>query len=282
MRKCSNCGRELADEAFFCQYCGSKLNVKRVNYCDNCGAELSQDALFCRVCGNKVHSDELEKGAETVHTKKKSYRVGIAGAIILLVLICIIMIAVVRTHNTKKIGSGDSYSYEKSTELLKDSDFVADSYNQLGFYRYAKAYKELEDETDCLVNLDEDTWYMYFDDNSWHFEGDVITGDSVEFVLRTLYDDDDDPECNIDYFNKIRSDDEIIVYEQDYDRSDWDDGGDRHLLICVCNTNKVFDVYIAEEAFESFISKSGVSYEAIFTDETYQAFIDTLCFVGDN
>jgi hypothetical protein len=71
MKKCNNCGKGVPDEASFCPYCGSGLNVKRVKYCDNCGAELPQDAKFCIVCGNRLAQTQVNAGDGVASTKNQ-------------------------------------------------------------------------------------------------------------------------------------------------------------------------------------------------------------------
>lgn len=50
---CSNCGKELPDDARFCSECGTGVAVeeKKPDYCANCFAELSEGAKFCLQCG---------------------------------------------------------------------------------------------------------------------------------------------------------------------------------------------------------------------------------------
>src|SRR5690348_8121139 len=50
---CSNCGKELPDDAKFCSECGTTVIVqeKKPNYCANCFAELPEKAKFCLQCG---------------------------------------------------------------------------------------------------------------------------------------------------------------------------------------------------------------------------------------
>lgn len=277
MKKCNKCGCENSDEARFCQCCGSQLEQAQKKYCDSCGAELSPGAMFCKVCGKKLVADGTVEGQDTQPDKKNKSRnkIIIAGAIILVVLIGIISIVAVRAKKGKD-GNG-SRSKEMAEQLLENSGFVADSYNQLGFYRVARGYKD-EESVDCYVYAD-DLLYLYFDDNSGHFDGYIITPDSADYVLRTLYHGDGD---DLDTYNIIRSDDEIIVYEQDFSKAGYNDHGDKHLLICICNTNKVFDVVIDRMAFKAFVDDDGVTHEKgdIFTDEKYHAFIETLRYTG--
>lgn len=65
---CSNCGKELSDNAKFCSKCGSKCEevvqekkVKRM--CQKCGHELDEKMKFCPKCGT---------GIKTVESRDKS------------------------------------------------------------------------------------------------------------------------------------------------------------------------------------------------------------------
>jgi Double zinc ribbon len=50
---CSNCRKELPNNAKFCGDCGTTVVVqkKKPNYCANCFAELPEDVKFCLQCG---------------------------------------------------------------------------------------------------------------------------------------------------------------------------------------------------------------------------------------
>ncbi|MBO5378994.1 MAG: zinc-ribbon domain-containing protein [Clostridia bacterium] len=52
MKICSNCKKELIDEAKFCSECG--LEIKEKKLCQNCGGELKDDMKFCVKCGTAV------------------------------------------------------------------------------------------------------------------------------------------------------------------------------------------------------------------------------------
>lgn len=60
---CSNCGKELSDNAKFCSKCGSKCEevvqekkVKRM--CQKCGHELDEKMKFCPKCGTEIKTVE--------------------------------------------------------------------------------------------------------------------------------------------------------------------------------------------------------------------------------
>ena len=53
---CSGCGKEIADSAKFCKYCGAKIEPPKPKkrFCTECGKELSENAKFCKSCGARV------------------------------------------------------------------------------------------------------------------------------------------------------------------------------------------------------------------------------------
>ena len=54
MRKCSNCGEPLDDDALFCTSCGTKQEEGR--RCIHCGALIDADSIFCTSCGGRQES----------------------------------------------------------------------------------------------------------------------------------------------------------------------------------------------------------------------------------
>lgn len=56
MKQCINCGKELADDAAFCNTCGTK-QVQEPKTCSNCGAPIDEESAFCSKCGAKQDSN---------------------------------------------------------------------------------------------------------------------------------------------------------------------------------------------------------------------------------
>ena len=52
MKKCFNCGAQIADDSQFCTECGTP--IPQGNVCSHCGALVNKDDAFCQNCGNKV------------------------------------------------------------------------------------------------------------------------------------------------------------------------------------------------------------------------------------
>ncbi len=56
---CVNCGKEIEDDAKFCNYCGNRTDGKIP--CPSCGKLLPADSLFCSSCGKSLSSVSVEK-----------------------------------------------------------------------------------------------------------------------------------------------------------------------------------------------------------------------------
>lgn len=62
IRRCPQCGAEVAENAAFCGSCGFNVGVvvkeEKVEpvgkVCSNCGIDLGENAVFCMGCGTKV------------------------------------------------------------------------------------------------------------------------------------------------------------------------------------------------------------------------------------
>ena len=65
---CTNCGKELTEEAKFCLECGTKVDNETAQQenktltCADCGSELKEGAMFCTKCGKSVSKNESEPG----------------------------------------------------------------------------------------------------------------------------------------------------------------------------------------------------------------------------
>lgn len=61
---CKSCGKEIPEDAVFCQYCTVKIENEEVQTCKNCGADLPEGAIYCPYCTVKVEN-EKEDDSET-------------------------------------------------------------------------------------------------------------------------------------------------------------------------------------------------------------------------
>lgn len=57
--KCSNCGRDISDQAKKCVHCGQKI-IRKV-LCPECKEEIDEDLTQCFKCGYKFHKSVNKK-----------------------------------------------------------------------------------------------------------------------------------------------------------------------------------------------------------------------------
>ncbi len=71
---CNKCGKQLADEANFCNICGAKV-VRQVLICRKCGKQLPEGSNFCNICGCPINgSPEEAKPAASETPKTGKYK----------------------------------------------------------------------------------------------------------------------------------------------------------------------------------------------------------------
>ena len=56
---CLNCGREIMDNSNFCEFCGNKVEKKKIGIfiCNGCGKKINESSNFCEFCGKKVENN---------------------------------------------------------------------------------------------------------------------------------------------------------------------------------------------------------------------------------
>lgn len=56
---CLNCGREILDNSKFCEFCGNKVEKKKIGIfiCNCCGKEINESSNFCEFCGKRVEKN---------------------------------------------------------------------------------------------------------------------------------------------------------------------------------------------------------------------------------
>lgn len=65
---CSNCGKEINDNAFACIHCGFDARSEN-NYCNNCGVSTNEKQVICTKCGVSLIK---KSGSPVVPIKKHS------------------------------------------------------------------------------------------------------------------------------------------------------------------------------------------------------------------
>lgn len=59
--KCKHCGCYIADDSYFCEFCGIKVIDVVIKKCEHCGQEIDYDSKYCKFCGNMAKEEvELE------------------------------------------------------------------------------------------------------------------------------------------------------------------------------------------------------------------------------
>ena len=55
--KCSECGKQVSDQAKVCVHCGCPIEKKQ--FCPECGKEVSDKATVCPTCGCPINNTSL-------------------------------------------------------------------------------------------------------------------------------------------------------------------------------------------------------------------------------
>lgn len=72
VKKCANCGAQIADDSLFCAECGKQ--VYRDNTFPHCGESVTEGDVFFQNCGKRV--DELSSNANSGLTQKRCLHCG--------------------------------------------------------------------------------------------------------------------------------------------------------------------------------------------------------------
>lgn len=89
MRRCPNCGAQIADDSRFCSECGKEIT--QGNVCPHCGASVGEGDAFCQNCGKSLNeapsSEPITYEEEQSKSRFKKYLPYIIGAVLLLAII---------------------------------------------------------------------------------------------------------------------------------------------------------------------------------------------------
>ena len=82
MKKCPNCGAQMADDSRYCTECGKELPQE--NVCPHCGASVNEGDVFCQSCGKNLNAIVDE---EPRRNRKSLYALlAVLAAIILIII----------------------------------------------------------------------------------------------------------------------------------------------------------------------------------------------------
>ena len=140
MKYCEKCGKQISDEAIFCERCGYKATVyenaenskqtnagevcenvyteeKQVLTCEKCGKQIVDGDFFCEDCGAKV--------ADVVKTESSDVKNYVCNKLLLCIMaiLSVILIVIVWRvlDRTRFECDGISYKYEYYTEYSECS-----------------------------------------------------------------------------------------------------------------------------------------------------------------
>lgn len=143
MKYCEKCGKQLNDEAVFCEGCGVRLlnkadEEKQVFTCENCRAEYSALPLFCEKCGSRMRKENFAKtNPDLVNYNKefdvKSIMKSNLPLIIVIVNVIVLVLTILFSDSTPHTYKGGTISftdeiYCSSSGILRERDNASYSY----------------------------------------------------------------------------------------------------------------------------------------------------------
>ncbi|NMC76450.1 MAG: zinc ribbon domain-containing protein [Candidatus Methanofastidiosa archaeon] len=106
---CFKCGKELPNDSYFCDSCGTNIkpNEKAANtvHCIMCGKLISKEGKYCIYCGNK--NANLKSNTDKTHAKRGNlFYLGVGAILTIIVLFGIVLFS---TEGTEGIEVEDFY-----------------------------------------------------------------------------------------------------------------------------------------------------------------------------
>lgn len=107
---CQNCGRQLDDNAKFCDSCGKHVEIQSERFCPQCGNKLMKDSIFCAKCGMKYpEGNEIEKSkGDNRKFTKAPLILGIVLCTIMIVSVAVALIALSTGGKGKNTNRGEN------------------------------------------------------------------------------------------------------------------------------------------------------------------------------
>ena len=195
MKKCPNCGAQIADDSRFCAECGKEIPQGTV--CPHCGASMNDGDAFCQNCGKKLTDTPVEANEAVYEGEKKSgfkkYLPYIIGAVVVL--------AIIGYFNSKDSKGGDDaqtvaidtmavdsvetadetpITKEKLESILSqlvgeiDSDLALKKVNKLFTKEFKNDFNELYEAADKNGMERPRIWWSYSDSDPTNFSVDKI------------------------------------------------------------------------------------------------------------
>lgn len=120
MAKCNKCGKNSMDGLKFCTYCGAQIssNHQDKTICTRCRSANPKGVKFCLSCGNSLFNNINNE--EVILLKKKSVKkrktpkimVGVAGILIIAILVSTLLPKMIKTITISQNSSGGEVKWE--------------------------------------------------------------------------------------------------------------------------------------------------------------------------
>ncbi|HPY64275.1 MAG TPA: zinc ribbon domain-containing protein [Bacillota bacterium] len=129
MTICPKCNAQLAEDANFCDACGTK--VLRTIFCPNCGGQTSTEFAFCQKCGTPTEGtrESYVVPADPSAAKKVKFGKSSAKKIALIAVIVIVVLAIALTSFLLLRDGGRKEHYSL---YLKDGDIFYTDFTKDG------------------------------------------------------------------------------------------------------------------------------------------------------
>jgi predicted RNA-binding Zn-ribbon protein involved in translation (DUF1610 family) len=115
-RKCPFCAEKILVEAIKCKHCGEFL--KGIKKCEDCGSEMAEESKFCPVCGTMQLSGRMSNPKSSGSPKKKGIGWGTAILIIIVIVFLGNLLSKKEIQKTDKPIESQSNTSEVSSEWL--------------------------------------------------------------------------------------------------------------------------------------------------------------------
>lgn len=182
MRKCKECGCELAEGAKFCGECGAKVTI--AYKCPKCGCELSMNAKFCVECGHRLHQQGQEKAdSNREMTNSTGKKEGIDWDSAVTMADGVMPLTDEQVEAVAFSLNSLSFGADPDRVVLQDSDAFKDKMRE--FKRaFAQRIGGADGNEEILVPLDEPIGFVDFGINGLGSRGTLFARRGIFYVTK--------------------------------------------------------------------------------------------------
>ena len=196
MKRCPNCGAQIADDSRFCSKCGKE--IPQPNVCPHCGASVGESDAFCQNCGKSLN--ESRNGESITYEEElpksgfKKYLPYIIGAVVLLGIIGVFASRSLYGSDNSKSVVADSMAVNNNAQKV-ERDAVISDYDERLIYQGEYEFDAVL--TDATLEKKNSTFTIKIDGNKVSVpmdEGKVMSGHiySDDLGIDVVYDYGDD------------------------------------------------------------------------------------------